>query len=185
MSMHDPAVPDHDEPRMVDPRVMDPDGELAAHDAVDAAEMEQIVGVLESLRRWHLAERRMNEASQAAMRLGETDMRALRYIIAAQRDARLATPGRLARHLGISTASVTKLLDRLAAHHHIRRLPHPDDRRSTAIEVTEETQRAARRAVGHPHADRFRAVAELTPGQRDVIRAFLDRLAETEPPDAI
>ncbi|GAB3185071.1 MarR family transcriptional regulator [Nesterenkonia halophila] len=181
--MPDRSAPDRDEPRMVDPRVMDPEGALAPHAGIAAEEMDQIVGVLESLRRWHLAERRMNEASQAAMRLGETDMRALRFIIAAQRDERLATPGGLARHLDISTASVTKLLDRLAAQDHIRRLPHPEDRRSTAIEVVEETRRAARRAVGGPHADRFRAVAELTPEERDVVRSFLDRLASTEPPD--
>ncbi|MDS2172296.1 MarR family transcriptional regulator [Nesterenkonia sp. CL21] len=167
---------------MIDPRVMDPAGEIVPHAHVDEEELDQIVAVLDAMRRWRTVERRMSEASRKYMKLGETDMRALRYLIAAQRHDRLATPSDLARHLGVSTASVTKMLDRLAAHDHIRRLPHPEDRRSTAIEVTEQTQRVARESVGRSHAGRFHAAAALSPDEREVVIRFLDALCATEPP---
>ncbi|MDZ5078892.1 MarR family winged helix-turn-helix transcriptional regulator [Nesterenkonia sp. HG001] len=167
---------------LLDPRVMDPEGEIVSHESLDEADLDQVVRVMEALRRWRATERRMSEASRRYMKLGETDMRALRYIIAAQRNAQLATPSDLARHLGVSTASVTKLLDRLAAQDHIRRLPHPADRRSTAIEVTEETHRTARESIGRSHAGRFHAAADLTAEEREVVIRFLDALSATEPP---
>lgn len=177
--MHNPDDPEDDTGfSMIDPRIMDPDGELVPHEHLPRQELDQIVEVLEALGRWRAAERRTGEESRRHMRLGETDMRALRFMIAAQRHDQLATPSGLAKHLGISTASVTKMLDRLAAHDHIRRLPHPQDRRSTAIEVTEETRRAARRSVGRSHAGRFRAAADLSPAERDVVIRFLDALSE-------
>ncbi|WP_238385268.1 MarR family winged helix-turn-helix transcriptional regulator [Nesterenkonia muleiensis] len=166
---------------MLDPRVTDPGQEIVQYGSYDDHELDQIVQVLESLRNWRQAERRMSEASRKYMKLGETDMRALRYIIAAQKSHHLATPGALAQHLGISTASVTKMLDRLAEHHHIRRLPHPEDRRSTAVEVTEETRRVAQQTVGRTHAGRFYAAAALTPEERQVVIRFLEALAATQP----
>lgn len=167
---------------LVDPRLMDPDQELISRDHLDEQELDQIILVLESLRRWRATERRLSEASRKYMKLGESDMRALRFMIAAQRHGELATPSGLAKHLGISTASVTKMLDRLAANDHIRRLPHPEDRRSTVIEVTEETQRVARQSVGRNHAVRFHAAADLTPEEREVVIRFFDALSATEHP---
>lgn len=175
---------------MVDPRVIDPGEEIVQYSTYDQREMDQIVRVLDLLRGWREAERRMSEASRKYMKLGETDMRALRYLIAAQKNDRLATPGALAQYLGISTASVTKMLDRLAQQNHIRRLPHPEDRRSTAVEVTDETRRAARLTVGRVHAGRFYAAAALDTDEREVVIRFLEALSSEgaapgqESPDA-
>ena len=121
----------------------------------------------------------MSEASRRYMRLGDTDMRALRFIIAGQQNGVVVTPGAIAQHLGISTASTTKLLDRLAAAGHVRRLPHPSDRRSVAVEVLEETRRIARDSIGRTHARRFDIAAALSPEQRDVVTRFLWDLAAT------
>lgn len=164
---------------MLDPRVMDPDQELTQYDAFEDAELDQIVGVLEAMRRWRTVERRLNDASRRYMKLGENDMRALRFMIASQRHGVLATPSDVAKHLQITTASVTKMLDRLAASDYIRRLPHPGDRRSTAIEVTDETQVLARQSVGQNHAQRFRVVADLTSAERKAVRKFFDALSAT------
>lgn len=166
---------------MLDPRVMDPEGEIVPHSHLAEEELDQIVRVLEAMRRWRTTERRMSEASRQYMKLGETDMRALRFMIAAQRNGQLSTPSGLAKHLGISSASVTKMLDRLIGSGHIRRHPHPEDRRSTTIEVTEETQRVARQSVGRAHAGRFHAAADLTPEEREVVIRFLDALSAAEP----
>lgn len=171
---------DQGEPSMLDPRVLDPEQELVRRAGLDEGDVDQVVRVLEALRRWRETERRMSEASRRYMKLGETDMRALRFIIAMQNHGRVVTPGAIAEHLGITTASTTKLIDRLAAGDHVLRLPHPSDRRSLAIEVTEDTRRVARQAVGRTHARRFDAAARLTPQEREIVTRFLDDLAGTD-----
>lgn len=165
---------------MHDPRIMDPGQEIIRHEEFDREELDRIVALLEAMRRWREAERRMHQAEREYMRLGETDMRALRFIIAAARRGSPATPSALAKHLRVSTASVTKMLDRLAEHGHIRRVPHPRDRRSVAIEVSPETAREARRAVGRRHAERFQVAAALTPAEREAVTRFFDALSATE-----
>lgn len=164
---------------MFDPRVLDPDQEVVSRHGIDDAEMDQIVELLQALRLWREADERMSEASRRYMKLGDTDMRALRFIIVGQQSGVFVTPGAIAAHLGISTASTTKLLDRLAAAEHIRRLPHPTDRRSVVVEVSDETRRAARDSIGRSHARRFDLAARLAPEHRDVVTRFLRDLAAT------
>ncbi|MFI2489134.1 MarR family winged helix-turn-helix transcriptional regulator [Promicromonospora kroppenstedtii] len=179
--MEPETVPDSEpEPSMLDPRVMDPDEEIVRRAGMDEQDVDQVVRVLEALRGWRETERRMSEASRRYMKLGDTDMRALRYIIAMQNHGRIVTPGAIAEHLRITTASTTKLIDRLTAGGHVVRFPHPSDRRSLAIEVTDETRRAARESVGRSHARRFDAAARLTPKEREIVARFLDDLANTD-----
>lgn len=158
---------------------MDPHQEIVRRAGMDDRELDEVVRVLEALRRWRETERRMSEAARRYMKLGETDMRALRFLIAMQNHGRVATPGGIAEHLGITTASTTKLIDRLAAGGHVRRAPHASDRRSLAIEVSDETRRAARESVGRGHAKRFDAAARLSPAEREVVTRFLDDLASS------
>jgi DNA-binding MarR family transcriptional regulator len=176
----DPDTRQDAEPSMMDPRVMDPHQEIVRRAGMDDADVDQVVGVLEALRRWRETERRTSEASRRYMKLGDTDMRALRFIIAMKNHGRVVTPGAIAEHLGITTASTTKLIDRLAVGNHVRRFPHPSDRRSLAIEVTEETRRAARESVGRSHARRFDAAARLSAAEREIVTRFLHDLAGTD-----
>ena len=173
----EPAARDEPEPSMMDPRVMDPDQEIVHRSGMADRDVDEVVRVLEALRVWRETERRMSVVSRRYMKLGETDMRALRYIIAMQSHGRVVTPGAIAEHLGITTASTTKLIDRLAAGGHVLRSAHPTDRRSLAIEVTEDTRRAARETVGRSHARRFTAAARLTAQEREVVTRFLHDLA--------
>ncbi|MFD5226794.1 MarR family winged helix-turn-helix transcriptional regulator [Microbacterium sp. NPDC058342] len=167
-----------------DPVRLDPDQEIVRRSHLSDEDLAGIVGVLDAMHRWREAERRMNEASRRYMKLGDTDMRALRMLIAAQRQGMVVTPGLIAAHLGISSASTTKLLDRLEAGRHVTRAPHPTDRRSLAIEVTEETRRVARESVGRSHARRFDVVAGLSPSERGAVTAFFEAMTETAQPDA-
>lgn len=164
---------------MMDPRVLDPEQELVRRTGLDDGDVDQVVALLEALRRWREAERRMSEASRRYMKLGETDMRAIRFILAMQNHGRVVTPGAIAEHLGITTASTTKLIDRLVAGDHVLRFPHPSDRRSLAIEVTEDTRKVARQAVGRTHARRFDAAARLSAQEREIVTRFLNDLAAT------
>nr|WP_232847815.1 MarR family transcriptional regulator [Occultella kanbiaonis] len=165
---------------MHDPRVGDPVGELVDRTGLSETDVEQVVRVMNALRDWHEAAERMSESSRRYMRLNETDMRALRYLIAAHHQKRQVTPGAITDYLGISSASTTKLLDRLERGGHVRRAPHPTDRRALTVSVTESTRKDARESVGRQHARRFTVAAELSPSDRDVVIAFLESLSATE-----
>lgn len=86
--------------------------------------------LVEELRRAeaHLARRR-----QTACGPSETDRSAMRFILESTDDARPVTPTDLARHLGITTASTTALLDRLGRGQMIEVRPHPEDRRKRLV----------------------------------------------------
>jgi len=170
---------------MHDPRLNDPSQELVRTDDLSTGEIESVISVLDAMRRWRDAERRASEASQRYMKLGASDMRALRMLIAAQNQHVAVTPGGMAAHLGISTASTTKLLDRLEKGGHIVRRAHPDDRRSLVIEVTDETRLSARSTVGREHARRFDVIAALSADERRVVAAFFDELAATGEHDTV
>jgi DNA-binding MarR family transcriptional regulator len=51
------------------------------------------------------------------------------------------TPGEVTARLTVTTATVTGLLDTLEARHLARRGPHPTDRRSVLVEITDEGRR--------------------------------------------
>lgn len=67
-----------------------------------------------------------------------TDVRALICLLDAERSGHPATPGWLGEQLGLTSASVTALVDRMEASGHVQRQRHPQDRRSVLLEVTPE-----------------------------------------------
>lgn len=162
-----------------DPRVVDRAGRLMSLHGIDETELAQIVRVMDAMFRWREAEKRVTEASRRYMRLGDNDMKALRLAIVMSDRNEHVTARDIARHLGISSASTTKLLDRLEAGGHIRRTPHPTDRRALAIVVDPGTRAAAESTVGREHARRFRVAAALAPEERETVIRFLDQLSVT------
>ena len=169
---------------MLDPRVIDPDQQLVEYASLDEEELEQIVRVMVGMARWRDAERDLGAHTRTRMNLGETDMEALRLLVAAKNENRLVTPGAIAEHLGISTASTTKLLDRLAAAGHIERAPHPTDRRALVVRITQATHERVRDTVGRTHAHRFDVARALSPAEREVVIRFLDRMSSFAEDDA-
>ncbi|WP_348788108.1 MarR family transcriptional regulator [Leifsonia sp. NPDC080035] len=164
---------------LIDPRVIDPRQELVRHDDLDDDELDQIVRLLGAIRGWREAEQRLSFVSRSHMKLNETDMKALRYIIASMNAGVPVTAGALSDHLHVSTASVTKLLDRLEKAGHVVRRPHPTDRRAVTVEITPETHREVRRTMGLQHARRFEVAKALTPAERETVTRFLDDLSAT------
>ncbi len=165
--------------RMHDPRVADARGHMLDLSGVSEEELGGIVRVMDAMFRWRQAEQRVSEASRGYMRLGVTDMRALRFAMFAADQGRIVTARDIAEHLSISSASTSKLLDRLEHGGHIRRAPHPTDRRAISIIVDETTRTVAEKTVGFEHARRFRVAAALTPAEREVVIRFLDALSNT------
>lgn len=164
--------------RMYSVESNDPESILIDRSGLDEADVQQIGKVMGALGRLRDAEHHLSEASQKYMKLGRSDMRALHYLIVAHHSKAIVTPSAIATHLGISTASTTKLLDRLEAAGHIERGPHPSDRRALAITITDETRDAATHTVGRLQAKRFHAAVRLSPAERDVVIRFLDDMTD-------
>lgn len=161
-----------------DLRTNDPDGSLADRAGLAEADIDQISELMAAMGRLRDVERRMGAASQRYMRLNATDMRAIQYLIAARNQGLELTAGMLARQLGITTASTTKMLDRLERAGHITRSPHPRDRRSLVVRITPETAAVARRTVGRQQASRVAPAARLDRDERAVVIRFLSETAD-------
>ncbi len=171
--------PDEIVRRLHDPRVADVRGRLVDLSGIGEDELGQIVRVMDAMFRWRAAEQRVTRASHRYMRLGETDMKALRLAIVMADQGRHVTARDIAAHLGITSAATTKLLDRLESAGHIVRTRHPRDRRALAIVVNPETRKAAELTIGREHARRFRVAAALSPGEREVVIRFLESMSAT------
>ncbi len=156
----------------------DPNSELIDRSGLHEEDVASITRLMGAMGRLRAAEDALAKASQEYMKLGETDMRAILYLIVAANRREIVTPGALAQHLKVSTASTTKLLDRLERAHHIVRSAHPTDRRALAISITPETHAAARDTVGRKHATRFAAAAALDSHEREIVTRFLNDVAE-------
>jgi DNA-binding MarR family transcriptional regulator len=63
--------------------------------------------------------------------------------------------GKMGDRLQVHPASVTNLVDGLERDGHVRRTPHPADRRSTLATITEHGAEVARAASDALHASRF------------------------------
>lgn len=164
--------------RLYDVEASDPRSELVDRSGMDAEQVHQVNELMSALARLREAEQRLSEASLRYMKLNQTDMRALHYLIVAANRGTIVTPGAIAAHLKISTASTTKLLDRLERADHITRQRHPTDRRALAILITPETQEAAMHTVGRQQAKRFYAAARLTAEERTTVIRFLDDMTQ-------
>lgn len=156
----------------------DPAEELVDRRGLDEDDIAQIDALMAALARLRAAEQELTEASSRYMQLGQTDMRALHFLIVCENTDALATPGAIAQALGISSASTTKLLDRLEAAGHVRRDRHPTDRRALVISIEPTTRSEAMRTIGATQARRVDAVRRLLPAEREIVLGFLEDMAE-------
>lgn len=132
------------------------------------------VDVLNSLRKYRAAESAMRRRTRDSMGMGETDLLAVRFLLQAQRAGRSVSPKDLAAYLGISSASTTILVDRLVRSNHVRREPHPTDRRALIVVPTTETDEEVRATLGVMHRRMMEIAESLTPAEAGTITRFLD-----------
>lgn len=156
----------------------DPDGRIVDRSALGPEDITQITRLMNSMANLRRTEEELSNASQKFMQLSETEMKTIHYLIVAANQKQIVTPGAIARHLDITSASTTKLLDRLEGGSHIVRNPHPTDRRALSISVTNDTHDVARDTVGATHANKFLVAAALAPAEREVVIDFLDEVAK-------
>lgn len=133
--------------------------------------------VLGALARFRTADTQMHQRVRANAALGENELRILQYVLTCDRQGIDVKPSEISRHLGISSASTTALLDRLERLGSVQRVSHPTDRRSILIAPTERAA-AEVAALVDAFEDRVAvAIEELTPEGRAAVLHFLDAAA--------
>ena len=86
------------------------------------------------------------------------------------------TPTELARHLGISTAAATVMVDRLTAVGHVHREPHAHDRRKVVVVPTPASVQAAFETLAPMFAGVARVTAQLSESDQTVVTRFLSEV---------
>ena len=87
-----------------------------------------------------------------------------------------STPGKLAKRADLSSGAMTNRLDGLERAGLIRRLPDPDDRRGTVIELTAEGLEAWEAALGAQAAKEAFVASALDPAEKDELNDLLRRM---------
>ncbi len=103
---------------------------------------ESVMDVLVAIRAFSDALDRMYGDMKGDMDMNASDLAALRMLIMREQRGESVSPHQVAKHLRISTASTTKLIDRLSASGHLERRPHPRDRRARVVVLTAESRAA-------------------------------------------
>jgi DNA-binding MarR family transcriptional regulator len=114
----------------------------------------------------------------AAHQLNATDLRALIALLDAARDARPATPGWLMEQLGINSASVTGLIDRLERGGLLRRERDTADRRRVLLVVEEQAVSMGWSFFGPLITSVVGALEDFDEAERSTIHRFLLRVEE-------
>ena len=135
------------------------------------------VDVLNLLRRYRAAEGAMRARTRSSMGMGETDLLALRTLLQAQRRGEVMRQRDLAAALRLASPSITALVDRLTKSGHVRREPHPDDRRATIVVPTKDTDDEVRATLGEMHRRMIGVIDDMDEGERHAVADFLARMA--------
>ncbi|MBB3157011.1 DNA-binding MarR family transcriptional regulator [Microbacterium proteolyticum] len=132
--------------------------------------------IMEAMRSYRTAEMAMRRRTQASMSMTENELLVLRLLTRASASAREVTPIDLARHLGVSTASVTALLDRLERSGHLQRGPHPTDRRKVLVSTTGHADVEMHDTLSSMHARMMQATRGMSDNETAAVTSFLHRM---------
>lgn len=99
-------------------------------------------------------------------------------VLARAAESNGVTSGEVGRLLGLSTSTMTGLLDRLAADGLVRRHPHPTDGRLLLVRATTKGKRLHERSVAPTLASITREATTLGAAERAATTRFLDRVTE-------
>lgn len=130
---------------------------------------------LHALRDYVVTDQAMRKAAGKLMGLNVTDMTALRRIIAAERSGQPLNPSELSQALGLSTASITKTVDKLVQHGYAERISDPHDRRGLRIVSTERAHSDVRDEMAILHQEMARIITERSEEELALISEFLLR----------
>jgi DNA-binding MarR family transcriptional regulator len=113
----------------------------------------------------------LDEAVAEYLGVNRTDLRCLDILL----QLGATTPGQLAARLGLTTGSVTAMLDRLERLGYLARSPDPDDRRKLVVRPTAEAGRVAGEIYGPLAEAGARSVAGYTVAELELLVDFVRR----------
>lgn len=130
--------------------------------------------IVDSLRRYGTESTRLGQVFAARHRLQPVDLRALVAIMGADQAGDPLTPGSLTRHLGLSSAGTSYVIDRLEEAGHVRR--HRDNRDSRVVHLrhTPEGLETAHRFFGPLGQATRDLLDQFSAGEVEAIGRFLD-----------
>jgi DNA-binding MarR family transcriptional regulator len=134
---------------------------------------------LESVQTFSDAMDRMYAGMRGDMDMNTTDLAAIRMLVIRERHGEVVKPHDIATHLAISTASTTKLLDRLSAGGYLVREAHPDDRRSRIVVLTDAARAEFFRHFGARLAAMRGVMAGFDDAELGTVVRFLAELEKT------
>lgn len=137
---------------------------------------ELVMAAMEGVRAFSDAMDHMHTGIRGEMDMNATDLAALRMLIVREQSGTVVSPHEIAEHLAISTASTTKLLDRLTDSGHVERRSHPHDGRARIVVLTDAARAEFFRHFGR-RMTRMRAVMEdFDDDELRAIVRFLDEM---------
>ncbi len=124
--------------------------------------------------RLHFAEAHLARRRQSNDHPGETQRLAMRFVLERTADGEAVMPATLGAFLGITSASVSILLDRLIRDGMVTVRPHPTDRRRRLVLPVDATDDPD---VVDPITAAMRELdADLTSNEAALISSYLDRV---------
>ncbi|WP_324642810.1 MarR family winged helix-turn-helix transcriptional regulator [Pseudarthrobacter sp. LT1] len=136
------------------------------------------IDVINALREFRTSESAMRRRTRSSAAMGETDLLALRYLIDAEAAGVGIRPTQLAARLGITSASMTSLVDRLVAAGHVIREPHPSDRRAVILRPTPGAEEEVRHNLNQMHKRMLEAAESLSAEEIKAVLHFLSCMRE-------
>jgi DNA-binding MarR family transcriptional regulator len=110
--------------------------------------------------------------------LGRTDVRAVIAVMDAARRDEPLTAGALGAAVGLSSAAVTALVDRLERAGHVHRVRDPADRRRVVLQMSEGSMAAGAAFFGGLQRDLLAAMDGFSDADLDVVRRWLTAMTE-------
>ncbi|MEJ1155800.1 MarR family winged helix-turn-helix transcriptional regulator [Microbacterium marmarense] len=141
-----------------------------------------VMRTLHAIRALSDAMDRMHGGMKGDMGMNITDLATLRMLIIREQREQAVSPHDIAEHLRISSASTTKLLDRLVASGYVTRQPHPSDRRSRVVELTDRSRQEFFAHFGEYLRLMRQVATPYSQEELQVISQFMGELSEAIDP---
>jgi DNA-binding MarR family transcriptional regulator len=135
--------------------------------------------LISALLDYRSAEEAMRARTGDSMRMGATDLQALRFLLKSQGEGRTVSGRELADHLGMTSASVSVMLDRLSRSGHVQRSVDPANRRSNIVTATPGADEEVRATLGAMHARMMQVARGLDESEAAIVRSFLLEMTDT------
>lgn len=144
--------------------------ETAVEHTVDA--------VIDAYRRFRAADLAMTVRIRTETGLSDNELAIVRYLLREKSDGHDVKPSEISRHLSISSASTTALLDRLERAGMVERVSHPTDRRSILIAATDAAATAVASTLEAFESRLVELTESLDPRERHDVVAYLAALTD-------